>query len=105
MIWRRMWLPIALASLVAGCAMRQSVPTADQGLQLVHGRLYSFIYSCQQPFGCTGEVAEVAAGPHDGWVLLADGRALNIRQVLAILPYVPPAEEPVEESPALQVQR
>ena len=104
MTWRRWLLPIALAVFTSGCAIPQPQTTPEKTIQLTQGGLYTVIYSCINGLGCAGEVVQIADGPHDGWVLLTDGRVLNLRQVLAIMPFEPPAEEPEESSPALRVK-
>jgi hypothetical protein len=104
MKWRRWLLPIVLGAILSACALPPQQIVVQPEISLRPGP-WVMIFSCVGPFGCAGEVVEVESTVYNGWVKLTDGRVINLRQVLAIQPYEPPAEPPEERSPALRVQR
>lgn len=86
-------LAIALSFLTA-CATRHA-PVVPSGS-------YVFVYSCTAGLGCAGEVVQVV-GERDGWARLADGRMINLANVLALSPHEAP-QPAAEVSPKLRVE-
>lgn len=91
---------LTLMLLTPACAARsQHFPLGSGG-----GGIYFFVYSCTAALGCAGEEVEVVAA-RDGWVRLADGRMINLANVLVVVPRASlPPPPPPKVSPSLRVE-